>query len=783
MLGTMWRKDIAKNKLITAILFLFIMISSLLVASSASMLLELFRSVDNWFEKAAVPHFVQMHAGEIDQREIEAFANGSKLVKDQQTVEMISIEPAHVYFGESGESEAGSVMEMSIVKQNNAFDFLLDLTNNRLDVLPGEIAVPIYFKQQQRLEIGDTMRIAKGSFSMAFTIADFVRDAQMNPSIVSSKRFVVSDLDWETLKGHFTDKEYLIEFLLHDGERTSEFEQLYQSSGLPHQGPAITSAQLRLLNALTDGVAAVVIFLASLLLIAIAFLCLRFTMLAAMEEDIYEIGVLKAIGMAGDHIRRLYLMKYRMIALLASLAGYVLSLFTERAFIANRSLFMGTAEKSALSYIVPLLGAVCIFLLVMLFCRFVLRRFKRISAVEALRSGSTSAKGRMSGLLKLHRSRVIPVHLFVGMQDVLVRIRTFGLLGLVFTLCFFLIIVPANFLNTLKSPDFITYMGAGRSDIQIDMRQTSDAAQRYNEMLAYIQNDCDVEKYSPLVTSSYKLRSEDGIYENVSVQTGDFSLFPLAYLSGAAPVQNDEMALSYLHAKERGKQLGDTLTLLAAGKERELKISGIYQDVTNGGKTAKALLPYEAESVLWYMVSLNVKPGVAIGEKTAEYAAAFHPAKVTFMEDYLSQTLSSTISQLQKITALTSTAALVIAILITALFFNMLIVKDASDLVIMRSLGFSLKQIRLQYIIRSLLVLLAGMVLGTAAAGTLGQGAVSVLMSLMGAARVAFVVNPLVAYIWIPLALIVVVIITTLFSSLAVTGAGKGAGAAKLFSK
>lgn len=93
MLEKMWRKDIARNKLVTAILCMFIMISSLLVASSASMLLELFRSVDDWFEKAGVPHFVQMHAGEIDQQEIEDFASRSKLVKEQQTVEMISIEP------------------------------------------------------------------------------------------------------------------------------------------------------------------------------------------------------------------------------------------------------------------------------------------------------------------------------------------------------------------------------------------------------------------------------------------------------------------------------------------------------------------------------------------------------------------------------------------------------------------------------------------------------------------------------------------------------------------
>jgi len=39
-------------------------------------------------------------------------------------------------------------------------------------------------------------------------------------------------------------------------------------------------------------------------------------------------------------------------------------------------------------------------------------------------------------------------------------------------------------------------------------------------------------------------------------------------------------------------------------------VSGIYQDVTNGGRTAKAAsLPFDPDNVLWYVVSVDVKPG------------------------------------------------------------------------------------------------------------------------------------------------------------------------------
>ena len=90
------------------------------------------------------------------------------------------------------------------------------------------------------------------------------------------------------------------------------------------------------------------------------------------------------------------------------------------------------------------------------------------------------------------------------------------------------------------------------------------------------------------------------------------------------------------------------MVLLVNGQEQEMSVSGIYQDVTNGGRTAKALLPYNPESVLWYAVSLDLKSTDRIDEKVHEYSQAFYPARVTDLEGYLTQTLGNTIDQFGK---------------------------------------------------------------------------------------------------------------------------------------
>ena len=45
--------------------------------------------------------------------------------------------------------------------------------------------------------------------------------------------------------------------------------------------------------------------------------------------------------------------------------------------------------------------------------------------------------------------------------------------------------------------------------------------------------------------------------------------------------------MSYNQAQEINADLGHTITMRTPGGEKQLRVSGIYQDVTNGGRTAK----------------------------------------------------------------------------------------------------------------------------------------------------------------------------------------------------
>ncbi|KYG29485.1 FtsX-like permease family protein [Alkalihalobacillus trypoxylicola] len=765
----MWIKliknDLKRKKIIHITLFIFLVLSAFCISNGATMLVKLSHSIEELFAKAEAPHFVQMHAGDIDQAQIDSWSSSSPLVNLQQTVAMINIDGTNLSLAKKQNPENNSVMDISFVKQNEKMDFLLDEKHNLLTISNGEIGVPLYYKYRDDLKIGDKVYVQEEHFSMEFTISAFVQDALMNPSLVHSKRFLINELDFNALYPH-GEIEYLIQFQLADKKQLTDFSLHYQTAALPNSGPAIDSQTFMILHALSDGIAASVIILLSFLLVSIAILCLRLTIFATIEEDFQEIGVMKAIGIPPSYIKRIFLSKYIFLAAFSCLLGYLISLSLSPFLYTKMAILTDAPSNQIIDIIIPLLASSFLFLLVVSFCHLSFNRFRKISATEALREGSLATKTQKNNWISLRKNRFLPVNSFLGIQDVMIRFKTFILLLGVYIICSFLMVVPLNFLTTIESPTFISYMGIGDSDIRIDLQNVRESDQRFNEVLNYIKNDPAILAFSPLITSRFQVLDQDGKWGQMQVETGNLEAFPLVYLEGRAPAKNNEIALSYINSSELDKTVGEQLFIKRgpSDDEKQVTISGIYQDITNGGRTAKAVFEENSENILWYVISADIHSDYSIPEKIAEYSSRFSPAKVTHLESYLTQTLGQTINQVKLITIISYITGLFVSMLITILFIKMLLAKDFSQINIMRRMGFSIKDIQIQFLSRVSFIMLASVLLGTLLSNTLGPLVINTIWGTLGASQIEFVINPIYAYLLSPLFLIVSVMFTTMLS-------------------
>jgi len=762
MLMSMLRSELHRKRSIHLTLLLFIIVASLLMASGARMLVELTTSIGHFFSEAKAPHVVQMHSGDLEVEKISKWALQNELVDQFQIVEMLNVEGSQLYL--RGEAEKESVMDVSFVTQNEQFDYLLNLQGEKVQVNEGFIAVPVYYQSKYQLKPGDLVKLETARGSETFKISDFVRDVQMNPALVHSKRLVISPQDYESLSRVIHEREYLLEFQLHEAASVQQFTTQLQNSAMPQQGPLVDYALFQLLNGLGDGLIAAVIILISMIVSLIAILCIRLTMLATIEEDYREIGVLKAIGISAKQIKLLYMGKYVLLSCIGGVFGYISSFAVDSMFTENITLYMGSAPKTSTHLFIPIAASGFVIVMILLFSYIVLRRFDRLSAVEAINLGTFVSAESSKRYFSIHKSRRMSVPLRLALQDGWQRLRLFSLIFFVFAISTFIVIVPVNFYNTLKSPTFISYMGIGKSDLRIDLRYGDEIEQRFALLAQRLEKDDDVKSYGKLITSQFKIKNDEGSYDNFIVETGDIQAFPLQYMKGRSPLTEGEIAISYGNSKELNKGIGDEVDLLIDGEDVGFIISGIYQDITNGGRSAKGLFQPNMNTILWYVVSLDLWDIEKLPAVTERYEAQFPTAKVTNIQGYIEQTLGGTVEQLELLVMIATLIAFFLSLLITALFMKMLIAKDRTEIATLRSIGFSVAHIRLKYVSVILLVLTSALIVGTIGANTFGEALAGLAMGLFGGANISFVIDPLQAYIWNPLLLLIVVGLTVVAS-------------------
>jgi putative ABC transport system permease protein len=334
----------------------------------------------------------------------------------------------------------------------------------------------------------------------------------------------------------------------------------------------------------------------------------------------------------------------------------------------------------------------------------------------------------------------------------------------------FIIIVPQNLYNTISSNSFIKYMGIGNYDMRMDIQQTDNISEKAAEILKTMKSDSAISRYAVLTTKTFKAKTADGSEENIKIELGDHSIFPIEYSQGRAPAAEDEIALSALNADELSKKVGEVIPLVIEGKEKNLTVSGIYSDITNGGKTAKAVFTDNSADIMWFVICAELSDPSLVDAKTSEYADRFAFAKVSDINKFVTQTFGSTISSVKKASYAAIAVALMITVLVTLLFMKMLVAKDRYSIAVMKAFGFNNSDITAQYVSRSVFILIVGIVLGTLLANTLGEMLAGAVISTFGASTFHFAVNPISAYLLSPLMMIGSVLIATMIGT---SGAGQ----------
>lgn len=764
------RNDLRRNRGVTVTLLVVLVLGAFLMSSGALVMERLSGSVSRLFETAKPPHFLQMHKGDYDRAALERFAAGRPEIEAWQVEEMQGFDGQRMNWERPGTSERGdfsrSLIDNLFVTQNANFDFLLDQRDGAPHPAAGEVYVPVAYERQFGLRPGDRLTVDTGAGAVTLGIVGFVRDAQMASSMSSATRFLVSEPDFARLSEGGA-AEIIVEYRFTDPAAVDEFQRAYEANAdLPKNGQAVTEVMIRVVNMFSDGLVAVAFVFASLLLIAIALLNVRFVIRGTLEDEIHEIGAMKAIGLPNRTISRLYLLRYGAMALIACVLGGGLSMLALGVLTGGIQANLSTAPVTVTTVLAPVIALLAMFALVIGICARVLRTVRTMSVVGALVRGETApekpARRRSRAAGSAGRSALAGAHRGnvngrLALLDLRHERGQWALIPAVFFLAAVLITLPANLLSTFESPRFVTYMGAPESDLRADVQfvsgegETADGVHR--RLLAGWAADDRIDRVRSYAGMLYETRGEEG-WEALRVEVGDYTDSTLVFLSGQRPGA-DEIALSTLNAQKLGVEPGRRITVRHDGTERQLTVSGVYQDVTSGGFTAKMQGRIDSGADRWVLYAdlVDGQDPVAVA---AEYDAAHPAAAVVPMGDYVRQTLSYVTDALRTAAWLTLAFGLGSAALITTLFIRLRISKERRRLGVLAVLGFSISELIGQLRLKTALTVAGGTVLGVVFAATVGERLVGALIAAtgLGVSQLSFIPSPLTVYVLYPLLLL-----------------------------
>lgn len=760
------KKDFQRNKAINLALLSFMMLSAILAVASVLMAVQTFTSISALYETAQPPHFLQMHKGEIDEKQINEFMAGNELVTYNQTITMINI------FGENltvvGEKNTYNLadlrLDVGLVKQNEDRDLLLNSNHEKVILNKGEIGIPTILTGMYAMDIGDRVILNNNDVEAEFVIKEFVLDSQMNSTLASSTRVLLSDADFQTLYGKVGEFEYLIEAYLNDINDASAFQTAYENEGLPSNGQAVTYTMIFLLSAMTDIVTVFVLLLVSFLLILVSFICVKFTIMAALEEEVREIGTMKAIGLPFADIRDLYLDKYRVLALIGVVSGYIIALLGSSVITRHISTTFGVVGLSTVAIVLSLAIAGLVYFLINNYCRQTLKKIKQLSVVDALVSGKGFEKH--TGAIKdgLYKSKRLPVNWLIGIREVFYKFRNWMVIFAVVLLAVVMIMVPVNLLNTFEAPEFITYMGSSLEDILIEVENGENLEINYAKVKQVMEKDAAIENYNEYRTIRVKTTDSAGLQRNIDIEVGANAGNDLQYLTGRAPQGDNELAISFINADEMGIETGSMIEFLIDDQAQSFIVSGVYQDVTSGGKTAKAKYEFPGRAAHKYSFSVNLNENEGVKNKTDEWTRIFGTGvSVDPMEEFIDQTLGGVSRQLRTIVVAIVIIGACLAMLITVLFLKLRLAKDLSEIAVLKAIGFSIPDLSKQYMIKIGLASILGILAGILATELLGEKIVNAALGMagLGVKSVHLITNPVMEYIVVPLLLIGLIMLVT----------------------
>ncbi len=772
------KKDLKRKRAMNIILLVFIILSSMFVSSSVSNIISVTTALDSYFEMAEAPDYFGATMNKSSSVEIKDSLENAASIDRIKTEEIFYLSQSNIL--RNGE-QLNAVDNTQLLQSDKdiSMNYFLDDGSILEKVNSGEVYMTSYAMENVGLESGDKITIDIEGESHEFTVAGGFKDAVLGSAMNNMARYIISGEDFEA----YTSNEMINE--MYGGKfcyiHTADTEKM-MSEISDVSGSFIFTMDRALLKFtyVFDMIVTGVLLVVSLVLIAIAFVVLRFTISFTLSEEFREIGVMKAIGISNLKIRGLYLTKYAAISIIGALVGLVLSFPFGKMLmsISSKSVIMSNQNP----IFTNILCAAFVIAVILLFCFSCTRKVKKMTPIDAVRSGQTGERFRKKSIMSLGKSK-LPAIPFLAANDIVSSPKRYGIITFTFFLCLSLLLMLSATVTTLNSDTLLPTFGFAECHVAVNNGDTimnfmvdggREKLETYLEDMeeTLAENDMPAECVQEMVFTFAVTHGEHE--ENIQTFQGTGTTMDMyEYTAGTAPQNTNEIAITRIAADKIKADIGDTVTMKTIDGDKDYIITAFFQTMNMQGSSIRLHKDDEANYVqvggsIAMQIIFTDDPDDAEVERRIEKIKEIYPE----FEDVITSAewvkrnvgVADTLAAVKSMFAILT---IVLAALITVLMERSFIAKEKGEIALMKAVGFKNVNIYAYHAARFGIVGIIAVIIAEIFAMPLTHLCIDPIFKMMGMElAVDYVIDPLEMYLIFPVIILVTTTVSAFLTSL-----------------
>ena len=772
------KKDLMKRKGVNMILFFFITLSTVFLASSISNINLVTNGVENYMECANVSDVMVVLGTENEKGKFEDWLESRSEVTEYAYEQMCEIKADDVSVIKAGKKEEIKAEGDSFYLgyAGGKFAKPLDNDGNELTVKEGEVALPISFFEKNGLKAGDKLCVKIDSNTYTYKIAEQCKDIMFGNDMSGMSRFIFSKADYDRMaKENANVKIGVYSF---NTENEDETVKSMNSQELATLMTTITRGTYSMLYVF-DMIMAALLIVIGLCLIFISLMILRFSLVFTMEENYREIGVMKAIGMRNFSIQKIYFIKYLALVLAGALVGFGLSIPVGNVMMESVSKNMVLGDSTN-TLGLNLVCSVAVVIFVAAMCILFTGKLKKISAIEAIRNGDNGERYHKRRGLNLHTKKRMGTIAFLGLNDILCNKKRYLVLFFTFCISFVLITVPLNTLTTMESremvskfsldPDAAVYMETIEKkgdDVYHNTTDLEHALRRVERELAEKGYDASL-SVGALFFVEWETGEDDTIIKYLTSYPIGVNGSYCEYTEGEAPKLENEVAFSKKVMEENELHIGDTVKTKINGEEKKFIITGYYSDYMQLGESARLNPAIDMSGEImsgYWKPMVDMDTDLSQEEMVRKLEKEFPEYDWVTAQQVVDTNVGS-VKDTMRAMQIPMTAMLCILImLITILMMKLFIVREKGQLAMLKSIGYRNRHIRLWLMMRMVWVVMISMIFAIPLSMLSNRFVLTSIFAIMGA-ELRIQVEPVKTYLVYPGILLTGIVVATIVATM-----------------